>query len=184
MALSSNAEQKYFCMEALAKMKDPRVVDLLLSQISEFNSYYLTGTARLLGDLKNPRAVDVLIQALQDPTPITLDYYTPVSYRGTAADNLKTIREEAALALAKIGDPRAVEPLIASLEFGEMRGRSAAAKALGSFKDKRAVEPLIAILDEFPGRACAVSADALKAITGQDFGTDAKKWREWWKGQQ
>ena len=51
----------------------------------------------------------------------------------------------AAVALATIGDPRAVEPLIAALRDPEYEVREAAAAALGTF-GARAVEPLIAAL--------------------------------------
>ncbi len=54
----------------------------------------------------------------------------------------------AAEALGQIGDPRAVEPLIAKLQDKEHDSRYVAAQALGMIKDRRAVEPLIAALRE------------------------------------
>jgi len=54
----------------------------------------------------------------------------------------------AAGALGKIGDKRAVEPLIAALEDNDRKVRWNAAAILGNIGDKRAVEPLIAALND------------------------------------
>ena len=54
----------------------------------------------------------------------------------------------AAIALGKIGDKRAVEPLIKALEDGDYNGRRGAIKAMGNIGDERAVEPLIKALEE------------------------------------
>jgi len=70
------------------------------------------------------------------------------------------VRRGAAEALGRIGDSRAVEPLIAALKDEDFLVRGAAAQALGEIGDLRAVEPLAAALkDEEHTRSCA--ADAL-----------------------
>jgi hypothetical protein len=56
-------------------------------------------------------------------------------------------------ALGKIGDSKAIEPLIKALE------------------------------DDFMMGFTSSIAEALKKITDQDFGTDAGKWHEWWQSQ-
>jgi HEAT repeat protein len=58
------------------------------------------------------------------------------------------VRKAAAEALGKIGDTRAVEPLIAALKTRDSDVRQAAAEALGKIGDARAVEPLIAALKD------------------------------------
>jgi HEAT repeat protein len=57
------------------------------------------------------------------------------------------IRTDAAWALGQIGDPRAVEPLIAILRRGPSSARQTAAWALGQIGDPRAVEPLVSALN-------------------------------------
>ena len=57
-----------------------------------------------------------------------------------------TVRRLAAQELAKVKDPRAVEPFIAALKDTDSEVRRGAADALGESKDPRAVEPLIAAL--------------------------------------
>ncbi|QYZ78113.1 HEAT repeat domain-containing protein [Methanofollis formosanus] len=67
------------------------------------------------------------------------------------SDDDIAVRWKAAWALGHLGDPRAVDPLIASLDFtapvvreeGEFTLNMAAAWTLGKLKDSRAVEPLI-----------------------------------------
>lgn len=65
-------------------------------------------------------------------------------------DSDEYIRKRAPLALGRIGDSRAVEPLIAALKDENNEVRFSAAIALGDIKDPRAIEPLIAILKGEP----------------------------------
>lgn len=57
-------------------------------------------------------------------------------------------RTQAIIALIKIGDEQAVEPLIRMLEVDDYMDRTYAAEALGNIGDARAVEPLIATLND------------------------------------
>jgi HEAT repeat protein len=52
-----------------------------------------------------------------------------------------------AVALAKIGDPRAVGVLIDALKSESQSVREAAAEALGEMGDPQAIEPLVAARD-------------------------------------
>jgi HEAT repeat protein len=72
-----------------------------------------------------------------------------------------SVRGIAAEALGKIGDTRAVEPLI-----GLLKDRSS---TLGVLLRK---PPMIVPRED--------ASRALGRITGQDFGIDAEKWQEWW----
>ena len=90
------------------------------------------------------------------------------------------VRKYSARALGKIGDTRALEPLIAVLKNDKLNVRIDAAEALGNIGDTRAVESLIAALkDEHPW-IYENAAEALEKITGQDFWEDGAKWQEWW----
>ena len=60
--------------------------------------------------------------------------------------NNSDVRTSAATLLGKLRDDQAIEPLITSLEDGDMYARIAAAEALENFNDKRAVEHLIKAL--------------------------------------
>jgi len=99
--------------------------------------------AEKLGESRDPLAVDGLIEALTDRD--------------------KYVRQAVAEALGKIGDARAVTPLIAALQVEfDSTGHKAAAEALGQIGDARAVGPLVAALRSLD---CAqVAAEALVKI--------------------
>jgi HEAT repeat protein len=67
-------------------------------------------------------------------------------------------------ALWKIGDARAVEPVIAILKHVNWAWRTAAAEALGKMGDVRAVEPLTAALKDDTWKVSQAAAEALGAI--------------------
>jgi HEAT repeat protein len=100
-------------------------------------------------------------------------------------DKSKYLRKEAAWALGKIGDRRAVEPLIVALkDYYEEGLRKAAAEALGNIGDPRAGEPLIAALKD-PNKdvrwAAAKALDKFNWTPGTDD-TGVLYWiakREW-----
>jgi hypothetical protein len=77
--------------------------------------------------------------------------------------------------------PAAVEPLIAELRDRAEGVRWAAASLLGQLGDERAIDPLIEALQR-PDMAAA-AADALRTITGQDFGEDPRRWAAWRRGE-
>jgi len=70
-------------------------------------------------------------------------------------------------------------PLISALKDEDGDVREAAAEALGELKDPRAVEPLISVLKDEDGSVRWWAVKALNKITGEDFGEDEAKWRDW-----
>ena len=72
--------------------------------------------------------------------------------------------EWAAQALGGIADPRAVEPLVASLKDNYASVRTDAAGALGKIRDPRAVEPLVACLKDSSWSVRESAAQALGSI--------------------
>ena len=126
-----------------------------------------------LGQKKDARAIDVLVEVLNDP----------------GIKNTET-QEQVIYALENIGDPRCVEPLISHLDDDNNGIRNSIILALDKLKDPRSVEPLIRILEESnkndpdSKQLNPHIAPLLKELTKRDFGTDAAKWREWWKESQ
>lgn len=90
-----------------------------------------------------PRIVDLLLVALKD------------SFSG--------MREYAAKVLGKMGDPRAIEPLISARVDRDDHVRMAAAAALVEL-GKLSVEPLCAVLSDANGNLRAAAVDALGKI--------------------
>ncbi|UBF28199.1 HEAT repeat domain-containing protein [Kovacikia minuta CCNUW1] len=86
-----------------------------------------------------PEALEVLIAALEDEADRTEAGGYP-------------LRRNAARALGKLSDRRAVPPLIQSLECSDFYVREAAAQALEMLRDPAGIPALIALLkDEIPG---------------------------------
>jgi HEAT repeat protein len=104
-----------------------------------------------LGASGDVRVVPALCRALAIPPHLTMNGYW-------------TVREEAARALARLGDPRAVEPLCALLDDWAAVAAIAAADALGTFRDGRAVEPLCLALQSNHIEVGAPAARALGKI--------------------
>jgi len=74
---------------------------------------------------------------------------------------------EAAKALGRIGDRRAVEPLIALLTHKNGGVRGDAAEALGTIGDERAVRPLISLLADPWVSTREKAVEALTRLTGK-----------------
>ncbi len=72
---------------------------------------------------------------------------------------------------------RAVEPLLACLDSPNESVVWAAVESLGELRAQAAVEPLIGLLER--GRLTIDVCEALKLITGQDFGADVPAWQRW-----
>ena len=56
----------------------------------------------------------------------------------------------------------------------------ACVQVLGNIADPEAVSPLIALLNDKDLDVLICSVEALKNITGQNFGRDTEQWTEWW----
>ncbi len=76
------------------------------------------------------------------------------------------VRKAAVATLGKIGDERAVEPLIEVLSYddGDENVHEAAAEALGEIGDERTVEPLIGMLSDDNSRVRRNAAGALDKL--------------------
>ncbi|HDH49851.1 MAG TPA: HEAT repeat domain-containing protein [Nitrospirae bacterium] len=83
-------------------------------------------------------------------------------------DENPSIRWQASLALAEIGEP-AVEPLISAIKDNDPGVRESAVQALGQIKDPGAVKPLMAALKDSNPYVQEEAALALQEITGGSY---------------
>jgi HEAT repeat protein len=74
------------------------------------------------------------------------------------------MRCNAAEALGRIGDVRAVEPLLIALKESITDVRNISAEALGKIGDARAIEPLITALDDNSWNVRSAAARALVSM--------------------
>ena len=81
--------------------------------------------------------------------------------------------------MAKMQDPATTKALIGMLADQNAHVRSRIVGALKYSKDPAAVDALITELNDRETYIRNDAATALKRITGQSFGADANKWREW-----
>lgn len=113
--------------------------------------------------------------------------------------DLDNINCQAIYTLTEINDPSAVPALIKVMSVKYLWARWNVAYALKSIPDPRSIEPLINALekedpstytnDEKGGMGedgdkdlvRTAYVEALKKITGQDFGKDVKAWKKWWQ---
>ena len=84
-----------------------------------------------------------------------------------------------------------MDPLFEALKDDVWDIRCAAAEALGNIGDKGAVGPLLEALKSYCRHGHIVARhktesfiEALKKITGQDFGYDYKKWENWYENNK
>lgn len=111
-----------YSARVLGEIGDERAIEPLILNLSDVNKWVRRETSGALSKMGDP-ATDPLIELLEDS-----DW---------------KVRGAAAWALGRIGNKKAVEPLIKSLledENGFVR--SGAANALGNLEDERAVKPL------------------------------------------
>lgn len=82
--------------------------------------------------------------------------------------------------LAKRGDPVAVPRAVELLQDKDAYIWLNAALYLGACKRPEAVPYLIKALRHTAAGADPDTTRYLRAITGQDFGTDFDRWQQWW----
>lgn len=149
----------------LGRIGDVRAVEPLIKTLDKVENDLLARLhiASALKDIGDERAVDPLIDLLKE------DWGKEI-FRIMVAEEL-----------AELKSPRAVEPLISCLMNESWEVRAQAAYVLGKIGDPRAVEALISVLtdEDIPSRSNA--RFALKKITGEDFGVDQARWKEWWE---
>jgi HEAT repeat protein len=133
--------------KALGRLKDVRAVSYLIAAMCGKDSYIRNEAINTLEIIGKP-AVNILISNLNN------------EYKGEEED----IREGIIIALGKIGDTKAVDPLVEFLKSGSYSERAMAATALGNIGDNRAVSPLIDALHDKEGYVRRMAASALGKI--------------------
>jgi HEAT repeat protein len=90
------------------------------------------------------------------------------------------VRIAAAVALAKIGDVKAVKPLIKAFERYPQDRRHFVGP-MAKFRDPAVVETFIESLDDEDTAVKDLSWEGLKLLTGESLKKDRAVWAEWWE---
>ena len=125
----------------LAAIADERALAPLIKVLHSGDWIVRMHAAKALGRVRNADAVELLMPLLQD--------------------KVKAVREEAAAALAAIGDA-SIPHLLKALQHEDWLVRLHAVESLGRSRSKRAVEPLLSVL--FNDQDSAVREDAVRAL--------------------
>jgi len=172
-------------IQALGEIGEARAVSPLLTLLKD--RQVRSAVAEALGKLGDPRAVGPLIECLKDENrwcdgPIALALKRiaapdTVERLVRALDSRDVNRQRGAtVALGAVG---AVEPLTEALRKPDAEVRRLAAILLMHLKDPETTDPLIDALQDESEAVRLYAAEALKAITGQDFGQDHARWAAW-----
>lgn len=166
LAYPKDARVRLSAAEALGRTGDERAVEPLIAALKDDDHVVCTAAVQALARLhidwsSSPAAraaVPTLIDALEDSYSLASRRHD--GYDDERKASARDVRRAAAEALGRIGDARAVAPLITALKARDSTIRYFAAEALGKVKDARAVAPLIVALidpDYVVGKAAATA---------------------------
>lgn len=156
-------------IDALVKIDGKRFVDIFIDGLRDPHPYVRQQAAVALDIIANRKAIPALLTALDEKSQSDIGGNHRGSVVGAAAHALQHYKDDqvvkglikllqedkgnegaanAALALGRIGDKRAVEPLLNMLRDSSNFLRARVAEGLGLIADKRATLPLVAVLQD------------------------------------
>jgi hypothetical protein len=167
MALDRHdADRRYQGVLLLAKHRfagEKIYLDLFVERARDTDPGVRAAATRALGFHGRPEHAELIIERLRDEDPV--------------------VRLEAARALQRIHAPRAIDPLLASLDPGvesDTAVRANCARALGQYPTPRVLERLIGALSDQSLAVNWATLESLRTLTGQDFGYDRAAWQRWY----
>jgi len=140
---------------SLCQLGDPAGLDFLAKMLSDEQPNFQYAAAAVIVRIEGPRAIGILMEAATNGSAQICQLVTNLLVlredvsadewlKGIAAEGNERwfLRMRSAEALAKLKEPRAIEPTIALLEDNNFQLRLVAADALRQIGDGRAVMPL------------------------------------------
>lgn len=195
---SHDLEGRLVAASALGFSGDRRAVEPLLAACNDenlevrTNAYFAIG---ILGSHETP--IDPLLIGLHDQNSVVREAASfaiagTVSLgddRGSYASLIEALGDEdwrvanhSVRALGIIQKKECVPVLIQrGLRSGAYLVRLNSAAALAAIRSPEAIEPLIDTLKDDQPQVQKMATFALEKITGESFGNDEPKWRDWWR---
>lgn len=164
---------------ALGKLGDPRAVELLTAALQDKDVAVRTVATTALKKFIDEQPARAFTPTHPDHKGVTPDNLatTNVNKLGTSQSVTSfitalqdqgisgSVRASAADTLGELGDPHAVEPLIAALKDNDPSVRAAVVAALKNLGDPRAVEPLVLALWDSHSSVRNLAANALEKLS-------------------
>jgi HEAT repeat protein len=125
---------------------DPADIKQFLTELRDYNKEKRRTAVMKLGLVGGDQAITALILAVQNRNEDLI------------------VRGRAALMLGKLGDPRAVFPLIKALDAPGMQTPINAAQALGKLGDQRAIKPLLLLASSDDEKLRSTALEALERL--------------------
>jgi len=152
---------KSAAIAALARAGDRRVVSLATKALGSDHALVRESATAALGKLETGASLDPLLRTMDHP-----DWH---------------MRWLAAEGLGRLKDRRAREALVTALSDEHWYVRRAATEALGRLGDKASIPALMNNIEDEHWYVQRSTRIALWRITGQHFGTEPARWKEWWR---
>jgi HEAT repeat protein len=150
---SKNERVRSGAAMALGRIRVPDSIPLLVRVLGDPSPTVRRNVVRALGQFRGDEVIDALVMALGDPDLEVQEYASnALADRGPdilpiLIEDLRSpdplVRKNVISALRKIGDKKAVVPVIKMLDDSDEVVRMFAVSALMEFKDPRAIRPLI-----------------------------------------
>lgn len=167
-------EARVHALEERAKKGEQSAFDELIQVLSSDASKYARQDAAIsLGCLGDARAIEPLTKAMlndeySDVRSTAVRQLEPFGYCQEFAVALKDddrgVRQAVAATLGKLGDTRAIGPLVLALRDSDIFTQTAAAIALGEIGDPKAIDALIPMVNHDNESARSAAATALGNI--------------------
>ena len=164
--------------------EDPQTVELLLGVVlgsrDEVVRQLVTGALGALAEVGTAGAVDALIGVMMSPKKSYArdiaafylvgcgDVQAEKTVQAALADMNHAAHLPVVRALAEVGNPAAIEPLVAAINYSRLATRHELVRVLGEFDDVRAVFPLLRLLHHEDERVQAATKQALGAFADKN----------------
>jgi HEAT repeat protein len=155
---SKHWQAREFGCYVLGRRRAKAAIDALIALLSDESERVRERSAEALGRIGDPKAVDALLARLDHPKEMR-------GKRGSAA------RGQIALALGRLGEKRALRPLIAVLKDESTQVKRLAAAALGLLGEAAAGNAILPLLEERNRdviRTAVISLGRLKCAAAVD----------------